>query len=547
MKNSINNGRRQFFKSAGITASLLGFNASAVPFEMLNTRFKLDNNHYFRHGVASGDPLPNAVVLWTRISNVATETQVTLHVALDGAMKKAVLSERLTTNESRDYTVKADAQGLMPNTTYFYQFEVNGYRSRVGTTKTAPVTTNHARFAVVSCSNYPGGFFNVYHALTNKSMVGDIDAILHLGDYLYEYAEDEYGDGSRLGRAPLPNKEITSLSDYRTRHAQYKTDPDLALLHATYPFITVWDDHEITNDANKSGAENHNEGEGDYQLRKSFAIQAYYEWMPIREGSIYRHFEWGSLLDLYMLDTRIEGRDPQVDSPVSAERYDTNRTLLGDTQERWLLDKLTTSTSKWRFIGQQVMFGQFKGLNAPNLEAAGIPVTKDILALNMDQWDGYPESRQRILDALQAFSIENTVVLTGDIHTSWGMEVFEDSTNGYTYNDRIRLGKQPLAVEFVTPSVTSPGLSDPVADPLAALIPTMNPHMKYVELKSHGFMIVDATHQKVTCDWWYVDTIESPKYKAFLAKSLYTVSGSQRLSERKSLGISFDYTHNPFK
>lgn len=546
MKNSINNGRRQFFKSAGITASLLGFNASAVPFEMLNTRFKLDNNHYFRHGVASGDPLPNAVVLWTRISNVATETQVTLHVALDGAMKKAVLSERLTTNESRDYTVKADAQGLMPNTTYFYQFEVNGYRSRVGTTKTAPVTTNHARFAVVSCSNYPGGFFNVYHALTNKNMVGDIDAVLHLGDYLYEYAEDEYGDGSRLGRAPLPNKEITSLSDYRTRHAQYKTDPDLALLHATYPFITVWDDHEITNDANKSGAENHNEGEGDYQLRKSFAIQAYYEWMPIREGSIYRHFEWGSLLDLYMLDTRIEGRDPQVDSPVSAERYDTNRTLLGDTQERWLLDKLTTSTSKWRFIGQQVMFGQFKGLNAPNLEAAGIPVTKDILALNMDQWDGYPESRQRILDALQAFSIENTVVLTGDIHTSWGMEVFEDSTNGYTYNDRIRLGKQPLAVEFVTPSVTSPGLSDPVADPLAALIPTMNPHMKYVELKSHGFMIVDATHQKVVCDWWYVDTIESPKYKAFLAKSLYTVSGSQRLSERKSLGISFDYTHNPF-
>lgn len=547
MKNAINYSRRQFFKTAGLSASILGFRASAAPFEALNTSFKLDNNYYFQHGVASGDPLPNAVVLWTRISHVATETLVTLHVALDSSMKNSVLKEQLTTSESRDYTVKVDVQNLSSDTTYFYQFEVNGYRSRIGTTKTAPVTTDHARFAVVSCSNYPEGFFNVYHAITNKNAVGEIDAVLHLGDYLYEYAEDEYGDGSRLGRAPLPDKEITSLSDYRTRHAQYKTDPDLALLHAAYPFITVWDDHEITNDAHRTGAENHNEGEGNYQLRKSYAIQAYYEWMPIREGSIYRHFEWGSLLDLYMLDTRIEGRDPQVDSPVSAERYDTNRTLLGDTQERWLLDKLTTSTSTWRFLGQQVMFGQFKGLNAPNLEAAGIPVTKDILALNMDQWDGYPEARQRILDAIKAYRIENTVVLTGDIHTSWGMEVFEDSTNGYTYNDRVRLGEQPLAVEFVTPSVTSPGLSDPVADPLATLIPTMNPHMKYVELKSHGFMIVDVTHQKVTCDWWYVDTIDSAAYKAYLAKSLYTTNGSQRLTERKDLGVSFDYTHNPFK
>ncbi|APE03954.1 hypothetical protein BM526_16035 [Alteromonas mediterranea] len=514
---------------------------------MINTPYKLDNERYFKHGVASGDPLPNAVILWTRVSAVDAETPVTLYVAKDEAMTSLVLKKNVTTTEQRDYTVKVDVTGLTPDTTYYYQFEVNSFRSRTGTTKTAPLQANHARFAVVSCSNYPEGFFNVYHALTNTNAVGSVDAVLHLGDYLYEYAEDEYGDGSRLGRAPLPDKEITALSDYRTRHAQYKTDPDLALLHASYPFITVWDDHEITNDAHRTGAENHNEGEGDYQLRKSYAIKAYYEWMPIREGSIYRHFAWGELLDLYMLDTRIEGRDAQVDTPVAAERYDTNRTLLGNAQERWLLDNLSTSTASWRFLGQQVMFGQFKGINAPNLEAAGIPLTKDIIALNMDQWDGYPEARQRILDVIKAYRIENTVVLTGDIHTSWGMEIFEDSSNGYTYNDRIRLGEQPLAVEFVTPSVTSPGLSDPVADPLATFIPTMNPHMKYVELKSHGFMIVDVTHQKVTCDWWYVDTIESAKYKAFLAKSLYTINGSQRLSEHKSIGIAFDYTHNPLK
>lgn len=547
MKTTINHGRRQFFKKAGATASMVSFSTSAAPYQTLNAPFKLDNNYYFQHGVASGDPLPNAVIVWTRISNVSVDTLVTLHVAFDETMKKSVVIENTITTDSRDYTVKIDIDGLTPNTTYYYQFEVNGYRSRVGKTKTAPITADQARFAVVSCSNYPEGFFNVYHALTNESAIGNIDAVLHLGDYIYEYAEDEYGDGSRLGRAPLPDKEITSLRDYRTRHAQYKTDPDLALLHASYPFITVWDDHEITNDAHIDGAENHNEGEGDYQLRKAYAIQAYYEWMPIREGSIYRHFEWGSLLDLYMLDTRIEGRDPQVDSPVSAERYDTNRTLLGHTQERWLLDKLTTSTSTWRFLGQQVMFGQFKGLNAPNLEAAGITAAKDMLALNMDQWDGYPEARQRILDVLKAYRISNTVVLTGDIHTSWAMEIFEDSANGYTNNERIRVGEKPLAVEFVTPSVTSPGLSEPVADPLASLIPTMNPHMKYVELKSHGFMVVDVTHQKVTCDWWFIDTIDSPTYKARLAKSLYTTSKSQRLSENERLDVSFDYTHNPLK
>lgn len=548
MKSTINQNRRRFFRTLGASASIFGAGAVAGTMggtlSSLAKPFKQDNSHFFKHGVASGDPLSNAVILWTRVSSCTTPTDVVCHVALDSQMKNIILSETLHASEERDYTVKIDVTGLSPNTHYYFQFEVNGFRSRIGKTKTTPLETNRARFAVVSCSNYPEGFFNVYHAVTN---IDDIDAVLHLGDYIYEYAEDEYGDGSRLGRAPLPDKEITTLSDYRTRHAQYKTDPDLALLHATHPFITVWDDHEITNDAHKNGAENHNPGEGDYQMRKGFAIQAYYEWMPIREGNIYRHFAWGNLLDLYMLDTRIEGRDEQVESPVAPERYDSNRTLLGDKQERWLLNNLASSTATWRFLGQQVMFGQFKGINAPNLEAAGIPLTKDIIALNMDQWDGYPESRQRILDVIKAYKIENTVVLTGDIHTSWGMEIFEDSTNGYTYNQRVRLGNKPLAVEFVTPSVTSPGLDDPVADPLAALIPTMNPHMKYVELKTHGFMVVDVTRHKVTCDWWYVDTIESPRYTARLAKSLYTTNGSQQLAENPNLGIGFDYTHNPFK
>lgn len=545
----MNISRRNFFRHSarymGASATLLSVNALSTPLHSsLLANYKTDNQHYFKHGVASGDPLPNAVIIWTRVSSCTDTVPVNFYVATDEGMTNLVATGVVQASSERDFTVKVDVEKLTPNTSYYYQFEVSGYRSRIGKTKTAPLEATHARFAVVSCSNYPEGYFNVYHALTN---IDNLDAILHLGDYLYEYAEDEYGDGSRLGRAPLPDKEITTLSDYRTRHAQYKTDPDLAKLHALHPFITVWDDHEITNDAYKDGAENHNEGEGDYQQRKHFAIKAYYEWMPIREGSIYRQFEWGGLLDLFMLDTRIEGRDAQVDSSVAPERSDSNRTLLGDEQERWLLDNLAASNAHWRFLGQQVMFGQLKGINAPNLSAAGIPLTQDLVALNMDQWDGYPESRQRILDVIKAYKIENTVVLTGDIHTSWGMEVFEDSTNGYTYNDRIRLGESPLAVEFVTPSVTSPGFSDEIADPLALLIPTMNPHMKYVELKTHGFMVVDVTRHKVVCDWWYVDTIEDPRYTARLAKSMYTVSGSQRLSEQPSLGVSFDYTHNPFK
>ncbi len=482
----------------------------------------------FVHGVASGDPLPERVVIWSRISGTSDDSvAVQWEVATDREMRDTARYGQLTTHAGRDYTVKVDVDGLHPGRTYYYRFRAFGYTSPIGRTRTAPVgAAENLRLGVVSCANYPQGYFNVYRALALR---GDIDAVLHLGDYLYEYANGDYGDGTALGRIPTPPHETLTLEDYRNRHGQYKLDPDLALLHRLQPFITVWDDHEVANDAWTGGAENHNPGEGDWFVRKAAAIQAYYEWMPIREGRMYRTLSWGTLADLILLDTRLEGRDQQVSQPADPARNDPQRTLLGAPQEDWFLERLNRSQADWRLVGQQVMFGQLKGLNVPDLQAAGIPVTEDMVSLNMDQWDGYPEARLRILEHIRARAIDNVVILTGDIHSSWAMEIYLDSGQPLNALPQPPLGLGPLAVEFVTPSVTSPGFPEPAADPLAQLIPTMNPHMKYVELKTHGYLLLDVRRERVQSEWWYVDNIASRNFRSWLGARVETRAGSNRV------------------
>ncbi len=483
----------------------------------------------FRHGVASGDPLPNAVVIWTRITPVQLGESSTVRyaVARDEAFSAVVRHGAVSTGPAVDYTVKVDVTGLEAGNTYYYAFEALGAASPVGRTKTLP--RGHVaklRLAVASCSNYAFGFFNAYRLIAERT---DLDLVLHLGDYIYEYRNGEYGDGSALGRVPEPDHEIVTLEDYRQRHAQYKTDPDLQAAHRLHPFITVWDDHESTNDSSRDGAENHEpDAEGDWEVRKLSAIQAYREWMPIRDRRpndfevVFRSFRIGDLADLIMLDTRLYGRDPQVLDPCDqAAINDPARSLLGDEQEAWLFNELKNSAarrSRWRLLGQQVMFGQLMNILA-----------QPVCPFNPDQWDGYAASRARVLGLLLERNIDNVVILTGDIHSSWGMDVSANPFSSAEYD--ALSGRGSLAVEFVTPGVTSPGIEDPLqAAAFAAAIRGTHPHVKFTELNRRGYMLLDIDHERIVARWYHVAALDQRIAAETLGAELQVRSGDNHIT-----------------
>jgi len=274
----------------------------------------------FTHGVASGDPQADRVILWTRaFREDGAAAEVRWVVARNPELSDIVSEGRAETGPGRDYTVKVDAAGLAPGEAYFYGFFAGDIGSTVGRTRTLPrADAPHARLAAISCSNYPAGYFNVYRLLAER---GDLDAVVHLGDYIYEYGPGGYATawGMENGRAPEPAKEIVTLSDYRRRYAQYRSDPDLQAAHASHPFICVWDDHESTNDSWRGGAENHDAGEGAWDERKRAAVRCYLEWMPIRDPepgrpreAIWRSFDFGRAASLVMLETRLTARAEQL-------------------------------------------------------------------------------------------------------------------------------------------------------------------------------------------------------------------------------------------
>ncbi len=480
----------------------------------------------FRHGVASGDPLSDRVILWTRVTAPTPDpVPVRWEISHDPQFTHVVNQGVVTALPGRDHTVKVDALGLEPARSYYYRFHGSGGESSpVGRTRTLPNgTVSRMRIAVASCSNLPFGYFSAYRHIAAR---GDLDLVLHLGDYFYEYAPNTYGDGSEFGRAHEPPRETLTLADYRIRHAQYKSDPDLQEAHRQHPWICVWDDHESANNAWRDGAENHNPdlGEGSWTERRAAAVRAYHEWLPIREQPgaagphIYRSFRLGNLAHLIMLDTRLHGRTRQLDDRTDrAGLADPRRTILGVDQQAWLAEQLRASVrmdSRWRLLGQQLMFGQLVG--------------EDGLLLNPDQWDGYPASRQRILDQLAEERIDDVVILTGDIHTAWGMDIAPDP-NGPGY-DRTN-GRGSLAVELVTTSVTSPG-PDGTADELLAreaAIVRDRAHIHYVNLRRHGYLLLDLDHQRAQGEWWYVDTLDRRDAGQSLGMAMATASGSNHL------------------
>jgi alkaline phosphatase D len=468
----------------------------------------------FTHGVASGDPLSDAVILWTRITSAQdAPIKVWWEIAYDTEFTQRLGAGEVETSAARDYTVKVDARGLKPGRVYYYRFFAQGRQSPIGRTKTTPVgETARVRMGVTSCSSLPNGYFLPYRELA----VAELDVVLHLGDYIYEYGG---GLGSGLpGRVHEPMYEITSLSDYRTRYAQYRRDPDLQAVHRQHPFIIVWDDHESANDAWMGGAQNHDPNtEGAWSARRAAAVQAWKEWQPVREQEgdrIWRAFRFGNLVDLVMLDTRLWGREKQSSSR-DTQRAEA-RTLLGQDQEAWLFDHVAKSQARWFVVGQQVMMGQLKSLGRPNSAGGGS-------ILNADQWDGYWAGRDRFFATVRAAQEKrqrsNLLVLTGDIHSSWAIDLTEDPNNSMHYDKDT--GKGVVGVEFVTPGVTSPGLSI-LSDGIAQRIFQQNPHIRWFDVVRRGYVVVDITTERVRGEWYLFDDITDPNGVSKLANAYST-------------------------
>jgi len=476
----------------------------------------------FRHGVASGDPQADRIILWTRVTPAANSTaphEVQWRLASDERMVQVVARGTARTASDRDFTVKVDAGGLQPGRPYYYAFETGRARSPIGRTRTLPAGTDRIRLASVCCSNYPAGFFNVYRCVANRA---DLDAVVHLGDYIYEFENGRYGDGDGLLRIPEPRKEAVTLSDYRIRYATYRSDPDLQEAHRLHPFIAVWDDHELTNDAWSGGAVNHNpeEGEGDWATRRAAAYKAYLEWMPIREAPggrihLYRSFRFGNLTDLVMLDTR-GLRDQQVGSTDVVALADTRRSMLGAQQETWLFDQLRASQragSAWRLIGQQVMFSR---LGQPGRGA-----------LLPDSWDGYPAARDRVMDLLTSEPVPDVAVLSGDVHSSWAFDVPRNPWDGYD-----RAGKGSVAVELVAPAISSPPLfATPEMRDRSVLLRALLPHLKFLEGESRGYVLLDITRQQLRGEWYFVPTVLERSAAEQRAAAFVCERGSAHLAE----------------
>ncbi|MER6734058.1 alkaline phosphatase D family protein [Streptomyces puniciscabiei] len=529
--------RRTVVKAAAATAVLAGPLAASLPARAA------DQAPAFLHGVASGDPLPDGVLLWTRVtptpdaapgSGVGPDTEVSWVVARDKAFTSIVAKGSVTATAASDHTVKADVRGLAPATDYWFRFSAGGTDSPVARTRTAPAADANVpglRFGVVTCANWEAGYFAAYRHLAAR---GDLDAWLHLGDYIYEYKSGEYAARGTVVRPHAPANEIITLADYRIRHAKYKTDPDLQALHLKAPVIAIWDDHEFADNAWSGGAVNHTEGaEGTWTARKAAAKQAYFEWMPVRpaiEGTTYRRLRFGKLADLSLLDLR-SFRSQQA-SAGSGSVDDPNRTLTGRAQLDWLKAGLKASDTRWRLVGNSVMIAPFvigsltADLLAPLARMLDLP--QGGIGVNTDQWDGYTHDRRELLGHLRSNGIGNTVFLTGDIHMSWANDVPVDA------------GTYPLspsaATEFVITSVTSDNLDDIVKVPegtvsavAAPLIEAANRHVHWVDTDRHGYGVLDITADRAQMDYYVLSDRTDPNAASKWVRSYRTRSGTQKV------------------
>ncbi|MCU0391954.1 MAG: alkaline phosphatase D family protein, partial [Thermoflexibacter sp.] len=552
--------RRKFIENSVVAAT------GTLVMPMLFTSCKKEDDfipqgtYGFLEGIASFDPTQNSIILWTRYTPATNETGTTtiiLDVARDANFSTLVASENVRLDANSDNTVRVDVSNLTNNTVYYYRFrnDLTKSTSVVGQTKTLSSSATSVKLAVVSCANFQAGLFNVYGAVADS----DADVVIHLGDYIYEYGTNGYGTNSNtaaLGRVATPANEILTLEDYRTRYRQYRSDPQLQKAHQLKPFICVWDDHELTNDAYKDGAQNHQPNEGDYNTRKGFALQVWHEYLPARvadKTKIYRNFNFGGLVNLMMLDTRIIGRDKQLDyadyinpttgtlntTTFGAAWLNPNRTILGAEQRTWLINQLTTNTATWQVLGSQVLMAkiwvpaellvliaqieasgsvtpalltrynavvtQLATIKArvlagdPSVTSAERARVETVLPYNLDAWDGYTVERETIFAAARG---KRLVALAGDTHNAWHSNLTNASRN-------------KVGVEFATASVSSPGFealfgTDPV---VIGGFQQTNELLIDDLLKSdasrRGFLLVTFNSASASADWRFVSTIST--------------------------------------
>jgi alkaline phosphatase D len=459
----------------------------------------------FTHGVASGDPLHDRVILWTRITTEDDTVPVFWEIALDVNFADRVGAGWTEALEASDHCVKVDATGLENGTTYYYRFFALGRTSPIGRTKTAasgPI--DRMRMALCSCSNL---VVSTFHAYREIAEMPDLELVVHLGDYIYEYG---YPD---IARPTEPPHELITLADYRMRYAQYRREAELQNAHRQHPWVVVWDDHEFVNNAAINGGTGHLADDGPWEDRRAAATQAWHEWMPVRETPdrhIYRAFEFGDLVHLLMLDTRIIGRDPQV-STGTDESMAEDRQVLGSTQERWLFDELARTSARWTLLGQQVMMSQ--------LQIGGV-------GINPDQWDGYPAARQRLFDAVKSSrNLQNLVVLTGDIHSSWANDLTDDLS---TYDPETGAGA--LGVEVIVPGVTSPGFASEGGDVLEAFRDELR-HVQWADLGRRGYVVLDIDRDRLQAAWNLFESIDGPLQTSTPAAAWSTKSGAPHFVE----------------
>lgn len=551
--------RRTFVKNSVVAAA----GSSMIPSLLTSCDtseeddFSPEGDFGFMHGVASFDPTQDRVVLWSRYSPASNETgspAIILDVATDDAFSNVVASQQVQVDTNSDYTINVDVSNLTSNTAYFYRFrnDRSGAVSITGQTTTlpAPGEKNDIKLAVVSCANFQSGLFNTYGAIARS----DVDVVIHLGDYIYEYGEGGYGTNENtasLDRAHQPAGEIISLSEYRERYRQYRMDPQLQRVHQLKPFICVWDDHEVTNDAYKDGAENHQSDEGSYEERKMAAIQVWHEYLPARvddNSKIYRSFDFGGILNLMMLDTRIVGREKQLDYAdyftangldslaFFNDWQDSSRTILGQEQQGWLISELSASNATWQVLGSQVLMGKinipgelltltaqiasgdtsaelFAQYNTlltelvtiksrilqgdPSVTSAERARVEQVLPYNLDAWDGYPIEREVLLSVASG---KKLVSLAGDTHNAWYSVLRDQAGN-------------EIGHEFATPSVSSPGFEavfgdDPeVISGFEQANQVLVDDLQYVDASQRGYLKVVFNQSNATAEWNYINTL----------------------------------------
>lgn len=454
----------------------------------------------FVFGVASGDPTQSSVILWTKVlKDDFLPVEIQFAIAQDSMLTNVVQRGTMMIDSNSAFSFKKKIEMLAPGTTYFYQFKMANYLSPIGRTKTAPQHADSLKFAVVSCDNYEHGYFNAFRIIANRN---DLDAVVHLGDYIYEYSREKMGRKNAV-RQHIPAHEIFDLRDYRSRYAQYRLDADLQEAHRLHPFITVWDDHEFANNTYKNGAGNHQDDEGDWEERKAIAKKVYFEWLPIPdndEKSITRAINYGNLATLYMMDERTEERSKQLVNPKDPQLNDTNRYMIGHQQADWLIEGMKKSTATWKVIANQVMFSE---VDAHQLSKKH--------AKFLDTWDGYPVERKMIMDSFYANGMKNIIVVTGDIHTSWAFDLVAHPQDKNSYD--AKSGKGVIGAEFVTPSTSSKNLDELTTRPIAKFLGSLlkhkstNPHLRFINVVDHGFVVLSLSKEKAIGEWVFCKTV----------------------------------------